>query len=234
MSIMDFIKSNNDYFQDFITRSTYHSNGIEGNTLSYAETYAILWNDNSFKVKVEPRELYEVTNHKYALSYLIDAIENNEEFSENLVKKIGIAINKNIKEIDGYRKIPVGIKGAEHIPPSANQINQLMMYLVHNFKATKYKSIFEKISEFHIQFERIHPFEDGNGRTGRLLINFELLKNNLPPVVIPKVERIQYFNLIANQDTKGLSEFIETLSQKELERIKQIEPDLNLNHHKTR
>ena len=49
MNIIDFIKSNSSYFQDFISRSTYHSNAIEGNTLSYAETYAILWNDNSFK-----------------------------------------------------------------------------------------------------------------------------------------------------------------------------------------
>ena len=55
------IKSNSVYLQDFISRSTYHSNAIEGNTLSYTETYAILWNDNSFKISAEPREWYEAT-----------------------------------------------------------------------------------------------------------------------------------------------------------------------------
>ncbi len=55
MNIIDFIKPNSSYFQDFTSRSTYHSNAIEGNTLSYAETYAILWNDNSFKVSAEPK-----------------------------------------------------------------------------------------------------------------------------------------------------------------------------------
>ena len=72
MKIRDFIFENRDYFEDYITRSTYHSNGIEGNTLSYAETYAILWNDNSFTVNTQPRELYEAINHKYALNYVLN------------------------------------------------------------------------------------------------------------------------------------------------------------------
>lgn len=59
MDIIEFIKSNRDYFEDFITRSTYHSNRIEGNTLSYVETYAILFNANQFQVRGEPREFFE-------------------------------------------------------------------------------------------------------------------------------------------------------------------------------
>ena len=100
---IDCINSNFSYFQDFISRSTYHSNAIEGNTLSYAETYAILWNDNSFKVSAEPREWYEATNHKYALSYVIESAAAKEDLTEAFIQKVGIMINKNIKEIDGYR-----------------------------------------------------------------------------------------------------------------------------------
>ena len=67
MKILEFILNNKDYLEDLITRSTYHSNAIEGSTLTYAETYAILYNDNSFKIEgKEPREIYEAINHKKA------------------------------------------------------------------------------------------------------------------------------------------------------------------------
>ncbi len=229
MNIIDFIKSNSSYFQDFISRSTYHSNAIEGNTLSYAETYAILWNDNSFKVSAEPREWYEATNHKYALSYVIESAAAKEDLTEALIQKVGIMINKNIKEIDGYRKVGVIIKGAEHLPPAPNMVKQSMMYFVDNYNHTQYKSIFEKVAINHIQFEQIHPFEDGNGRTGRLLINFELLKNNIAPIVIPKEERTKYFNYLANNDYNSLSQYFEKLSISEQVRIKEFKQNIVIN-----
>lgn len=220
MRIVDFIKSNNDYFEDFITRSTYHSNGIEGNTLSYAETYAIIFNDNSFDVKAKPRELYEAINHKYALNNMLNKL--NENLTEKLIRETAIIINKNINEISGYRAIPVFIKGAEHIPPQPNQINQLMMYFVHNYNKTEYNDIFEKLAVSHIEFERLHPFEDGNGRTGRLLLNFELLKNDTPPIIIPKEERKQYFSFLQEKDINGLQAYFKMLSKKENERLKEF------------
>lgn len=219
-SIIDFIKSNNDYFEDYITRSTYHSNGIEGSTLSYAETYAVLFNDNSFTVAAQPREIYEAINHKYALNYVLN-LENNY-LSEKIIKDIAIFINKNINDIDGYRKTQVYIKGAEYIPPAPNMINQEMMYFVHNYNTTVYDSIFDKIAVNHIGFERIHAFEDGNGRTGRLLINFELLHNNLAPVIIPKEKRTKYFSFIASEDVKGLSAYLSQLCDAENERLKKF------------
>lgn len=216
-NILEFIRSNQNYFEDFITRSTYHSNAMEGNTLSYAETYAIIFNDNSIKVNAEPREFYEAVNHKYALSYMME--HANEDLSENMIKHIGIQINKNIKEISGYRTEQVFIKGAEHIPPAPNMVPQAMMYFVYNYNHTKYDNIFEKMAENHIEFERIHPFGDGNGRTGRLLLNFELLKNNMPPLVIEKDARAQYFKMIAEYDKKGLEKFFEERVRIEGERI---------------
>lgn len=76
--------------------------------------------------------------------------------------------------------------------PAPNIVKESMMYFVDNYNHTQYKSIFEKVAINHIQFEQIPPFEDGNCRTGRLLINFELLKNNIAPIVIPKEERTKY------------------------------------------
>jgi Fic family protein len=71
MTMVDFVRGHREYFEDFITRSTYHSNALEGSTLSYAETYAVIFNDNSITVKAEPRELYEAINHKYALDLVL-------------------------------------------------------------------------------------------------------------------------------------------------------------------
>ena len=79
MKIIDFIMNNNNYLEDFITRSTYHSNAIEGSTLTYAETYAILFNDNSFKISGrEPREIYEAINHKKAMDVLFEKLKSDD------------------------------------------------------------------------------------------------------------------------------------------------------------
>ena len=219
MTILEFLLNNNDYLEDFITRSTYHSNAIEGSTLTYAETYAILYNDNSFKiVGKEPRELYEAINHKKALELLFFHIQNNNVFDERFIKKLNEIINKDIKESTGYRTVQVFIRGSEHIPPAPEKIPNLMNYFIYNYNNSE-EGIFTKIAKYHIDFEKIHPFEDGNGRTGRLLLNYELLKNNLPPVVISKEDRVKYFEFLRNNNTNEFSEWLKQLSLEEKDRL---------------
>lgn len=219
MKILEFILDNKDYLEDLITRSTYHSNAIEGNTLTYAETYAILYNDNSFKIEgKEPREIYEAINHKKALELVFKNLQDNEEFDERFIKKINETINRDIKDTEGYRTVQVFIQGSEHIPPEPEKIPNLMNYYVYNYNHDE-QDIFNKIAKYHIEFERIHPFEDGNGRTGRLLINYELLKHNLQPVVIAKEDRIKYFEFLRNNDSIGFSQWLQELSIKERDRM---------------
>lgn len=222
MTILEFILNNKDYLEDLITRSTYHSNAIEGNTLTYAETYAILYNDNSFKIEgKEPREIYEAINHKSALELVFKNLQNDDVFDERFIKKLNETINRNIKETEGFRTVQVFIQGSEHIPPEPEKIPNLMNYYIYNYNHDE-QDIFSKIARYHIEFEKIHPFEDGNGRTGRLLINYELLKNNLPPVVISKNDRVKYFEFLRNNDSIGLTEWLKELSAKEKERMKKF------------
>lgn len=222
MKILDFIINNQQYLEDFITRSTYHSNAIEGSTLTYRETYAILFNDNSITINnKEPREIYEAINHKKAMLVLFDKLNSeNSSLSEEFIKEINEIINQDIRDTKGYRKVNVIIRGSEHIPPAANQVNSLMLYFVYNYNNDVSDDIFYKLANYHIEFESIHPFEDGNGRTGRLLINYELLKNDIPPIVIPKEERARYFDYLGNRDILGLANFLKELSDNERERLK--------------
>ena len=222
MNVLEFILTNKDYIEDMITRSTYHSNAIEGSTLTYAETYAILYNDNSFKIEgKEPREIYEAINHKKALELLFENLKEQELFDERFIKKINKTINENIKEADGYRKVQVFIRGSEHIPPEPEKIPNLMNYFIYNYNNDG-QDLFNKIAKYHIEFEKIHPFEDGNGRTGRLLLNYELIKNNQAPIVIEKDDRVKYFEYLKDNDYLGFADWLRSLSNKEKIRMKKF------------
>ncbi len=222
MTVLEFILNNKDYIEDLVTRSTYHSNAIEGSTLTYAETYAILYNDNSFKIEgKEPREIYEAINHKEALNIVFENLQEKREFDERFIKKLNETINKNIKETSGFRKVQVFIQGSDHIPPEPEKVPNLMNYYIYNYN-NDIEDIFLKIAKYHIEFEKIHPFEDGNGRTGRLLLNYELLKNDLPPVVISKDERVKYFEFIRKNDSSGLAEWVKELSNAEEQRMQKF------------
>lgn len=223
-SVIHFLQNNKQYFEDFITRSTYHTNAIEGNTLTYAETYALLFNDNKFMIdKKTPREIYEAINHKNAMEYVLEKI--NSDYSDltlGFIKELGIIINENISDIDGFRTVQVIILGAEHIPPKPEQVPNLMNYFIGNYNNDFGENIFDKVARYHIEYERIHPFQDGNGRTGRLLINYELIKNNIPPAVIDVENRTKYYELLRTKNVKELSKWLEELSNHELERMKNI------------
>lgn len=141
--------------------------------------------------------------------------------TERLIKNINEIINKDIKDTKGYRTIQVFIKGSDHIPPAPEKIPNLMNYFVDNYQNNE-EEIFSKIARDHIEFERIHPFDDGNGRTGRILLNYELLKNNKCPVVITKEDRVKCFEILKNNDVVSLAKWLKYLSTKEKERIEKF------------
>ena len=146
---------------------------------------------------------------------------NDYSFDERFIKRLNEIINRNINDTEGYRTVQVFISGNEHIPPAPEKVPNLMDYFVYNYSHDE-QDVFAKIARYHIEFEKIHPFEDGNGRTGRLLINYELLKNNLPPVVISKDDRVKYFEFLRNNDSTGFAQWLRDLSNAEDERMKKF------------
>lgn len=175
----------------------------------------------ALKSKEKSQGNNEAINHKSALELVFKNLNNDDGFDERFIKRLNETINRNINDTEGYRAVQVFIRGSEHIPPTPEKVPNLMNYYVYNYNHDE-QDIFSKIAKYHIDFERIHPYEDGNGRTGRLLINYELLKNNLPPVVISKDDRVKYFEFLRNNNGTGLAQWLKDLSNTEEERMEKF------------
>ena len=219
MNYIDLIRNNEAYRQDLLTRLIYHSNKIEGTTLTLGETEAILW-EKDVPVKATAREFFDVTNHKKAVDHLLRTIE--EPLGVDLIRQLGIIINENINEIEGFRKVSVIIRGAEDVPPKPAEVPALMAQALDQyayFLESESVSTEEREAWFHLQFEHIHPFVDGNGRTGRLLMLRGILKAGLPPFVINSNDRTKYIDTVNSHDKDELAKLIKQSCEKEVNRI---------------
>ena len=221
MDYLNFLLSNRNYFEDFITRSTYHSNAIEGSTLSVNETYALLFDAKHCNIEnASPREIYEAINHKKILTILFNKIKNKERMSHELLLEINRTINENILYVGGYRLGPIRIRGSEKNFPLPLNLEEKMQEFINYYNHLyNVECNLLEIAKMHIQYENIHPFPDGNGRTGRILINYLLLMKNQAPIVIPFSKRKQYLEYMENNDEVNLSKLFEKLQKEEIERI---------------
>ena len=121
-------------------------------------------------------------------------VKINEPISERIVKQFLYLVLADKKDDRGvYRRVPVRIMGAQHEPVQPYLIEPKMEQLLQNFNEST-EHIVTKLARFHIEFEGIHPFIDGNGRTGRLLVNLELMKAGYPPIDIKFTDRLSYYN----------------------------------------
>lgn len=177
--------------EEFLTEYTYNSNAIEGNTLTLRETDMVLRGLTIDKKSL--KEHLEVIGHKEAFDYVKHLVSENVEISEKLIKDIHYLVLADKKDDRGvYRRIPVRIMGAAHEVVQPYLIIPKMEELLERYKNST-EDIVTKLARFHIEFEDIHPFIDGNGRTGRLLINLELMKAGYPPIDIKFSDRLRYY-----------------------------------------
>lgn len=178
--------------EEFIVEYTYNSNAIEGNTLTLRETDMVL---RGLTIDKKPlKDHMEAVGHKEAFDFVRDLVKDNIPISECIIKQIHYLVLADKKEDRGvYRRVPVRIMGAKHEPVQPYLIQPQMEQLLEKYRNST-EHIIPKLARFHIEFEGIHPFIDGNGRTGRLLVNLELMKAGYPPIDIKFADRIAYYN----------------------------------------
>lgn len=177
---------------------TYNSNAIEGNTLTLQETKIVLEGITIGGKTL--REHFEVINHKEAVLYIEELISNKEPLTEHVIKQLHYLILKNIRDRDAgkYREINVFISGSTHVPPMNSLVPSRMRELIdwlHSKDARALHPI-ERAARFHHDFVYIHPFVDGNGRAGRLLMNLLLMQEGFPVTVIKTAKRQEYYRAL--------------------------------------
>ncbi len=178
--------------EEFVVEYTYNSNAIEGNTLTLQETSLVL---QGLTVDQKPlKDHMEAVGHKEAFDFVCELVKENAPISESIIKQIHYLVLADKKDDRGvYRRVPVRIMGAHHEPVQPYLIQPKMKQLLLDYAESK-EPVVTKLARFHIEFEGIHPFIDGNGRTGRLLVNLELMKAGYPPIDIKFTDRIAYYN----------------------------------------
>lgn len=178
--------------QEFVVEYTYNSNAIEGNTLTLRETDLVL---RGLTIGEKPlKDHLEVVGHKEAFDFVRELVREKRPLTEIVIKQIHTLVLADKKDDRGvYRRIPVYIAGAKTTPVQPYLIAPKMERLIADYQNGK-GHIVSRLARLHLEFESIHPFIDGNGRTGRLIVNLELMKAGFPPIDIKFTDRKAYYN----------------------------------------
>ena len=176
---------------------TYNSNHIEGSKLTQDqtryifETNTIGMTDNTINVD----DIIETTNHFRCIDYVIE--NASEVLTENLIKKLHYLLKSGTSDADkdwfavgDYKRLPNEVGGVETCAPE--EVHTQLKKLLSDYKAQK-KISFEELLDFHVHFERIHPFQDGNGRVGRLILLKESLRHGIVPFIITDDMKLFYY-----------------------------------------
>jgi Fic family protein len=189
----------------------YNSNAIEGNTLTLRETQLILEHGVTIGGK-SLREHFEAINHRDAINYVQELAAQEERITASEIRQLHQLVLAKIDDENAgrYRQIAVRIAGAKHTPPDAwdvpSAMEKLMWWLADDEAAMLHPV--ERAARAHHQFVAIHPFVDGNGRTGRLLMNLLLFRAGYPPAVIEKIHRRQYYSALSKADAGNLKPLV--------------------------
>lgn len=210
--------------KDFLIRYTYNTNAIEGNRLTLRQTALVLI-DRIAPEGARADDVIEALNAVDAWNFIKSY---KGRLNKAFVCKVQYEITKNTScRIQGaYRDSEVRIAGSEHIPPKSEKVPELLEQLFKEFYNQKRTSHPIELATFlHNRFVNIHPFTDGNGRTSRLLMNWILIRNKFPPVIIEVSSREQYYNAIEAADKSDQKPFATFLCKELLEQYTILLPD---------
>ena len=186
-----------DVFDRFTVNFTYESNALEGNSLTLKDVSIIIF-ENTVSEGGNLREVYETRNSRK----VVDAIMKKKfRLNHRDVKRMHRMLVKDLPTAPGYKRIPNFIvgKNVETTPPERveDEMTSLLDWACGN---PEHLHPLQLSADFHGRFEKIHPFEDGNGRVGRFLSNIILVNNNYPPLIIRKTQRLSYLKALEDFD----------------------------------
>lgn len=214
---------------------THNSTAIEGNTLSLMETKVLLEDGISIGGK-DLREIYEVVNHRKAFRYVKECIGQAIPLDEKIVKDIHALLMENIQIGGVYRDVQVYISGAQHMPPPPSQMYRQVkdFYADLSWKGKELNQV-ELAAWTHAEFVKIHPFTDGNGRTSRLIMNYQLMAEGFPAISIAKGDRLEYFKTLDAYAVEGnlqpFADMVAGLVDRQLERYIELSmPQQDMNN----
>lgn len=196
---INLLRNNLQIRKKFILHMTYHSNAIEGSRLTLEETEQVIAGE-----RVKGKEIFEIMeaiNHKNAMNHIFEVIAPGFKIDLNYIFKLHsiIMYNFNDKLPGKFRTGPVILTNTEKVLPSAREVPMRMDNLIKNVNNYSKDSI-SKIAKDHYEFEVIHPFFDGNGRTGRLIMATQLLSQGFAPAVVRIGDRYNYYMALGKAD----------------------------------
>lgn len=195
-----------------IPESVYNSNAIENSTLTLKETERILLEQEVSRT-LSVREVYEAKN----LADLTDYVRLKSQQSDTSLEAIIFMHQKLLAGIDDsiagrFRAAGEYVRVGTHIAPAPEHIERLLENVLLDYKADSQSFFSDKIAWFHLEFEHIHPFNDGNGRIGRVLINYQLMQLGFPPVIIRNKGKAGYYAAFVDyqksKDTKKMEKMV--------------------------
>lgn len=202
-----------DLYNTFVLELTYHTNSIEGSTFTEPEVRAVLFDDVTISDKTMV-EHQEAKNHQAALGNMMKWLDENKKtnvITEETVKKLhAVLMNGILTDAGQYRRHNVRIAGA-HVPTTNYvKIPDRMKGFIKGLKLAKGGDIYSHIAKTHAQFEQIHPFSDGNGRVGRLIMYAQALQNGLAPVLIKQEKKQAYYTYLQRAQLQTEHIFLES------------------------
>ncbi|MDI6883764.1 MAG: Fic family protein [Hadesarchaea archaeon] len=196
------------WYEWFLAAFTYNTNAIEGSTVNLLETSMILF-EGLMPPGKTVREVREVENHKKAFDYVMEyGGDVNKAFVCELHRQMTSGILEPT-ESGNFRRAQVFVRGAEVVPPRPEEVEKQFKELMLWYRGNKKKYHPVVVAAYvHTAFEGIHPFVDYNGRTGRLLLNFILMKHGFPPIAIAYRRRAEYYKALRAAIRGDLESFV--------------------------